>query len=559
MKAVKNVYLSDGQVIVLFTDGSTQVLYKITGDGDYAGLMKAIEELTAKNENLQEQIDILMKLAEGILYEFQTDNTKAYKKASASGAVCGSLENIEGQTYVVNQMIDETLSWVKNNCDYTVTDGIFTVTGESGTAHGVHTDHFTPIENRIYYASAYVKSDGTNSVTLRLFGSDVAQTASVNFEKLSNLMKYKTSAPTENFYVQSVNATEFSFTRPMLIDLTAMFGSGNEPTSTTEFEDIMMGYKEFTPHTLYNANGDVVVTGKNLFNINSEYVPFKSGTLKRWGIVFVAKRPFIIKAKKTTTDLNAYIGTFDGYTAPSATIVATPTITYERKRAAGRHVIFCSSANLETTKRVLEGIDLLIEYGTGDASEYEPYKENVLPLQSIIDKYFPDGMKSAGSVHDELDFVNKKAIQRVGSIGIDTLDWVYDVTYPRFFALNFGQNNNAVIPPINDIMCNCTSDFYIGSNAVTIFTAPQIDQIVAIGNSGTLNIRDKDFNTVVDFITANKGKKLYYELAEPIVTEITEELEAFETDNSDIIFANTEELPVTSDVKYLVSLREGIL
>ena len=47
-------------------------------------------------------------------------------------------------------------------------------------------------------------------------------------------------------------------------------------------------------------------------------------------------------------------------------------------------------------------------------------------------KYFPDGMRSAGSAYDEINFLSQKAIKRIGAVDMGTLSWFYDPNTLRF-------------------------------------------------------------------------------------------------------------------------------
>lgn len=133
----------------------------------------------------------------------------------------------------------------------------------------------------------------------------------------------------------------------------------------------------------------------------------------------------------------------------------------------------------------------------------------------------PDAVKaldgygwSAGDVYNEVDFERKKFVKRVARVDLGTLSWsrnaTYNIYYSHVVGKKAGRNYNLV----------CSS-----------FTANPVyyEYLNNLEMAGTLstdeiNIKNDNYSSASDFKTAMNGVMLYYELATPIETDISEYL-----------------------------------
>ena len=183
------------------------------------------------------------------------------------------------------------------------------------------------------------------------------------------------------------------------------------------------------------------------------------------------------------------------------------------------------------------------------ATSYEPYTESTLSLP--ISTYFPTGMKSAGSVYDEL--TPSKAITRIGVVDLGTLTWeilsssaqeTYQAVLPNVYNRVSGQSNNAV----------CAK--YESENVWTMVSLS--DKHFAIrGDTGKIYVHDSAYiNTPSDFKTAMNGVYLYYELATPTETAVDLDLtfNAYEDGTEQLLPVNgsiPSTSPIIADMTYL--------
>lgn len=142
--------------------------------------------------------------------------------------------------------------------------------------------------------------------------------------------------------------------------------------------------------------------------------------------------------------------------------------------------------------------------------------------------YFPTGMKSAGSVYDEL--TRDKAITRIGRVDLGTLTWITASTNESG-VLRWRNNSVADIsakkPSANNVNANIVCVKYPTSNASATYSKTYgID----IDTNGYIHIYDPNYTASSDhdaLAASLNGVYLYYELAEPIITEINPSLDLY--------------------------------
>lgn len=199
--------------------------------------------------------------------------------------------------------------------------------------------------------------------------------------------------------------------------------------------------------------------------------------------------------------------------------------------------------------------DICINLGdTSINGKYFPYIKRVEDL-SIIRKYFPQGMKSVGSAHDEIRY-NKatqkwEMVQRIGEVDMGTLKWGL---FQGNFYLSFGAASDIKINSI--LLCSA----YNGISPKGLDYSGEDKAIWSQTNASdkTIVVRDTTYTDVETFkaMLQEKQMKLYYELAEPIVTELDAEDQFRDLDyqvwncGTEKAIAEGKSAPLAADITY---------
>lgn len=129
---------------------------------------------------------------------------------------------------------------------------------------------------------------------------------------------------------------------------------------------------------------------------------------------------------------------------------------------------------------------------------------------------FPDGLRSAGNVRDEI--VGNVAIKRIGAVDMGTLSWALYDTNECIFQLFGGIVNsiNMGINPNTEKPSNVVCGKYTASKN---YNFENIDKVMrgpySAAYSRQFHIKDTSYDNPTTFKESLQGQILYYELAEP--------------------------------------------
>ncbi len=129
---------------------------------------------------------------------------------------------------------------------------------------------------------------------------------------------------------------------------------------------------------------------------------------------------------------------------------------------------------------------------------------------STLQKYFPDGLKSAGTIYDEI--TPTKAVKRICSVKMNSLGWVTHNDEFRIFRADIA--NMAEPANYEDRKNGLLSNAYKQSKTVGI--GLEMEDPSMLRGSGVIYIKDSRYSDLESFINHfTENDELYYELATP--------------------------------------------
>lgn len=244
-----------------------------------------IDLLRRENTELRAKTDALWKLSEGKSYDFVEDANEAYSKDVPTGGRFAQVEKIGGKTAVWNQWVDETkyIDATTASVTATISGRRITMAGTTGSrGENFYIIGFKEIWNVVanhYYLFAGIsKLTGLN--VLAYNGEKVITVAFAESEAKNAVFKPAFSGNSQLYFntARAGVAVDVDCT-PYLIDLTQLYGSGNEPTTADDPRIAeIIAYAE--KHPEYNAGElvsagveDVEVQGENLIRLLSTTPP----------------------------------------------------------------------------------------------------------------------------------------------------------------------------------------------------------------------------------------------------------------------------------------------
>lgn len=429
---------------------------------DYVTAVGKIAENTAEigrvkltDKELQRRVNALYSIGQGITHKFETDSDTAYQKTIPTGTKLMSVKNVGGRSIVFNQVVNLNNfrpNYTVNGVTFTKLDnGKFVANGTATGGDAYFSDSFIPIKGHVYLEKSCPKGGSAETYRSYITGSGVVMDinygsgviAPINVDARVYIvpLMVKSGATVNNLVVY-----------PQIYDLTAMFGSGNEPASVEEFEKIFP----------------------------AAYYPYNAGEIVSTGVTEVA------------------VG--------------------------------------DTAHKIPEAIKALPGYGW-----------------------------SAGTARNYVDYENKRYVQCVNSVDLGTVQWVAGDGERVSFQTS--QVKGQKLTKNYTILPNFLCSKYLTKTQNEVWGKTDVTGISADANAdGYVYINDMSYTDVDAFKQAMSGVILYYELAEPIVTDISSlipddflrniEVEAggtitFKNSNSD-----SYRIPVPSEEEYIVKLSE---
>lgn len=230
----------------------------VTAVGKIAENTVEISAVKLTDKELQRRVNALYDIGQGVTHRFETDTDTAYAKTVPTGAKLMSVKSIGGRNLVFNQIVNPNNfrpSYTVNGVTITRVDGYkFVANGTATGGDAYFSDSFVPIKGHVYLEKSCPKGGsaetyrsyitGSNVVMDTNYGSGVIAPINVDTRVYIVPLMVKSGATVNNLVVY-----------PQIYDLTAMFGSGNEPSTVEEFEAIF-------PNNYYPYNvGEIVSAG----------------------------------------------------------------------------------------------------------------------------------------------------------------------------------------------------------------------------------------------------------------------------------------------------------
>jgi hypothetical protein len=312
---------------------------------------------------------------------------------------------------------------------------------------------------------------------------------------------------------------------------------------------------------------EVVEQGRNLFDVEKcaalgLYYGFEIDTNKTLQIA-------LKDGKTCPTNVSfgiAYIrgNTMANWLITSQGLVETKTDS-SKMTDSTQIMVVCYPGNKETMQSIADAFDIMLVdgiYKPDTMPAYAPFHRNEYPIPEAI-RALPGYGWSAGTARNYVDYENKRYVQCVGSVDLGTLSWrVGDsVSFETFQLTGQKLTKNYDIAP--NILCSkyptkTQNELWGKTNVTGITTNANVD--------GCVHLNDTTYTDAAAFQQAMQGVMLYYELANPIITDISNlidddflrnmEVEA----GGSVTFKNSNgddyRIPVPSEEEYVVKLSE---
>lgn len=557
---------------------------------DYVTAVAKIAENTADISNikltdkeLKRRVNALYDLGNGVTHKFETDSGTAYAKTVPTGAKLMSVKSVGGRSIVFNQLADVT-DIVDETLDNYYKETLFNGNRPKWT------------KGHKYLFALYVKSSAEP------FGISIGYSDSdkVPYDNDGKTFSYKSSGKELLLFTPDDSLIDSGYQyialRPvrydtqtrctisvrnlMIFDLTVMFGSGNEPTSVEEFEKMFPNdYYPYNAGEIVSAGvTEIVEQGKNVFDytdtiyhganvskVENGVIYTKGLTTTVLNIPTIAENKYTLSFKVKSNAANQgglrwslQKGKNISYAHDSSLIKSE--VGYEASKEYQAVATFVADTDFVSLCTIVGMVyDVKLELGD-TATDYSPFYQTEYPIPEAI-RNLPGYGWSAGTARNYVDYENKKYYKCVDSMDLGTVKWA------KGESVSFKTHQLAGQKPSKsyDIAPNIFCSKYLTKTQNELWGKLSVTGISATSNvGGYIYVNDTSY-TDAAFKQAMQGVMLYYELATPIVTDISTmipdgflrniEVEA----GGSVTFKNSNDnyhIPVPSEEEYIVKLSE---
>jgi hypothetical protein len=606
------VYITDDKTVILYDKAEMEkIAAKVAEDrtaaetaaqkaqavadslpDDYVTAVEKIAENTAEigrvkltDKELQRRVDALFDMGQGVTHQFETDSETAYQKAVPTGGKLMSVKNIGSRSVAFNQTAN-VVDIVDETFDFYYSEVLFSGNRPKWT------------KGHKYLFEFYVKSNIEPFTTSIGYSNKESVAYNLDGESFSNVVtgrKLLLFTPDDSLidkgyqYIgvrpvryDTQKRCTISVKNLMIFDITTMFGTGNEPTSVEEFEKMFPAdYYPYNAGEIVSAGTESIMQqGKNLFDYTDKTYHGANASKVENGIVYtkgltttvlniptIAENKYTLSFKVKSNAANQgglrwslQKGKNTSYAHDSSLIKSEVGYTANTEyQAVATFVADTDFVSLCT----IVGMIYDVQLENGDtATNYSPFYQTAYQIPEAI-RNLPGYGWSAGTAKNYVDYENKRYVQCVGSVDLGTLSWrVGDsVSFETFQLKGQKLTKNYDIAP--NILCSkyptkTQNELWGKTNVTGITTNANVD--------GCVHVNDTSYTDATAFKQAMQGVILYYELANPIVTDISSilpddflrnmEVEAL----GSVTFKNSNgddyRIPVPSEEEYIVKLSE---
>lgn len=381
---------------------------------DYVTTVAKIAENTANigrvkltDKELQRRVNALYDIGQGVTHKFETDTDTAYAKTVPTGAKLMSVKSIGGRNLVFNQIVNPNNfrpSYTMNGVTFTKIDNVkFVANGTATGGDAYFSGSFVPIKGHVYLEKSCPKGGSATTYRSYLTGSGVVMDTNYGSGVIAPL-NVDTQVYMVPLMVKSGATVNNLVVYPQIYDLTAMFGSGNEPSTAEEFEAMFPAdYYPYNAGEIVSAGvTEIVEQGKNVFDYTDKIYHGANASKVENGIVYtkgltttVLNIPTIIgnkytlsfKVKSNTANQGGLRwsiqrGKNTSYAHDSSLIKSE--VGYEASKEYQAVATFVADTDF-VSLCTIEGMVYDVQLELGDtATDYSPFYQTEYPIPEAI-------------------------------------------------------------------------------------------------------------------------------------------------------------------------------
>lgn len=221
------------------------------------------DNLAAENRKQENRISALMKLNKGQTYDILPEEGETASRTAPSGAKYVSVDKVGGKSIVWNQLWNYGETLKENGVTFTYENYFYDVV-QNTTAHNGILVYYNVKPNNKYYLSFEASSSDNISLALSVSPPLVVELTENNERYNAVITTYAIfPVPRGSIYLYSPSGVNYSYRvgNIKVVDLSAMFGAGNEPTAE-QFERMFPAdVYPYNPGEIISSRTETITAG----------------------------------------------------------------------------------------------------------------------------------------------------------------------------------------------------------------------------------------------------------------------------------------------------------
>ena len=217
------------------------------------------DNLAAENRKQENRISAIMKLNKGQTYDILPEEGETASRTAPSGSKYVSVDKVGGKSIVWNQQVDTSTALLTTRAGVTLSRKENGKLFLSGTATGGTAWCIAGTANLVV-GHKYISKRAAENVAVRI---DTRENGNPAIVFSGNLEVKTLTEPAKNIVYTPVSEGEYvnSEIDPFIIDLTLMFGAGNEPTAE-QFEAMFPAESyPYNPGEIISSRTETITAG----------------------------------------------------------------------------------------------------------------------------------------------------------------------------------------------------------------------------------------------------------------------------------------------------------
>ncbi len=491
----------------------------------------------------------LTNLEQGITPDpYETDDTVAYSKDVPANALpFAEVGMVGGRTLKWNQLMDanKILTTTSNGITLTFNgDGSITVNGQATARVTFNSAGIKPIQ--VINGHKYYINCG--NVTVHI-GWAITTSENGTDEQIVTATEDLKGYPTiDVFSTETVFNNKTFF--PKFVDLTVMYGAGNEPTSVEDCR-FTSGYEPYDEGSLRSAPvTEVESVGVNLFGgeaMADKLVEVVGGAKKdatTGTVVFSANKisgiiiyndfkpntryTFVLYGKNTESDsgrVNLKISYTDGTTESTMTFSDGTSESYCVVTTEPNKTVKSFYGSNQSGKTMLYYDKCGIFEGVLTADDFKPYTRSTLPIPASVQALDGYGWGVSDSVYNYVDWEKKQFVKQVEKIELDGTEpfaeWTSGgvVIGLTLDGVNYDYSRGSDVRGVCSHY-NVGVGGVAGENAVRFRQGGDMARWYLVDTALTSLAEWK--SRLTELYAAGNPVTVMYKLAEPVITDISD-------------------------------------